>query len=137
MPYPPQPQGILKTTSYDRRVTFGAPQEQLYLNDDQYYEDQEPKKKKKVLRGTRFISGVLGKARKSFDKLNISQTKSTELGTFSSSQSQEWDRSASQSQEWDNTGTIDDREDYESDPMDAPAMTEDRRDMADQGVYAA
>jgi hypothetical protein len=105
-PYDPsKPPGILKQPSSDRRVTFGEPTEQLYddLDEDaQSYTTDLSSKPKRVFRGRRMLSSLLGrggipKASK-LDEYGLPHlnTRSTEASSVSGvgSASQEWEGSS-------------------------------------------
>jgi len=96
-PQDAQKSGILKQTSYDqRRVTFGAPTEQIYQDQfvpEEYY-DPYPRTRK-VFKGKKIFTDLFrgrGKRRGDPSKLGLSQnpTRSTEASSISG-MSQEWD----------------------------------------------
>lgn len=79
------PQSILRTPSSEmRRVTFGEAQERIFYDDQDEnrsqmtYPDPNRKKKKKRFRGTKLISGVLGKMKNTAGKVNSALSKSTD-----------------------------------------------------------
>jgi hypothetical protein len=102
-PYDPsKPIGILKQPSYDRRVTFGEPTEQVYddpTEDAQSYSTDPSSKRKRVFRGRRMFSSLLGKGgipkANKLDEYGLPHlnTRSTEASSVSGvgSASHEWD----------------------------------------------
>jgi hypothetical protein len=96
------PPKILRTQSGEmRRVTFGEPQEHIFYDDQDEnrsqmtYADPYHRKKKRRFRGTRLISGVLGKVKHTAVNLARSRSTDSQLSAVSVPSSQESDHSNS------------------------------------------
>lgn len=88
----PRPQGILKESSFEnsRRVTFGAPTEQLFH--DFSDKDLMSPPKRKVFKGAKILTGLFGRGAKQ-PSLQHTNTRSTDLSSCPSAYSltEEWD----------------------------------------------